>query len=146
MTAQESSTILEKPTTTQTTTPGLQCFYKPETPATWSFKEGTGTGNLRVDSLFITVATGADAQSRYAAKQAIYGKDPTVDEVVSGVGDKALFTAGTELSVLAGSRFINVRFQGDYDWGSGNTRYETVHQKIIGLLSAFAKTALPRMP
>ena len=146
VTAQESTTILEKPVTPQTTTPGLQCSYRPDQQAKWTFQERDRVATITIDGIIITIATGTDAQARYDAKQAIYGKDPTSDEVINGLGDKAIFTAGSEVSVLSGARFINVHATGDYDWGSGSTRYEDVHQKVIAVLVAFARTALPRMP
>jgi hypothetical protein len=145
VTEQESSTILEKTVTSETTTPGLQCTYRPRPAATWSFQEGNRVATIRIDSILLTFATGADAQSRFDAKQTSFGKDRD-DQTIAALGDKAIYTGGTEVSLLQGSRFLNVRATGDRDWGIGNTRYEDVHQKFLGILTAFARTALPRMP
>lgn len=147
MTAQEAASILAgTPVTTRgTTPPGPQCDYRPAQRVVFSFQERSRTARIQIDSVVLTVYTGDQAASRYAAKQAAYGKDRD-DQQVSGIGDKAIYTSGGELSVLRGTSFVNVSTQSDRDWGDGNTRYEDVHQKYLSLLVDLAKDALARMP
>ena len=127
------------------TPPSTQCEYDPSPAAVFSFQETSRTARITITGVVITYVSGADAASRFAAKQNTTVKDRD-DQDVSGIGDKAVYRGGSDLSVLRGTTFINVTTRGDRDWGDGNTRYEDVHQKYLSVLVAFARDALARAP
>jgi hypothetical protein len=149
VTTAEAQAILEKPVTLQgLPPPSAQCTYKPQSQVVFTFAHpqcGAAGSNIRIDDVVLTFSTGADAAERYAAKDARYGRDPTYDQRISGLGDKAVVT-GTELSVLQGPAFLNVKPSGTIDCASsGVTRFEDVYQKYVAILIAFARPALPRL-
>ncbi len=147
VTIQEATGILAgQPVTTRATTPpGPQCEYDVKPAAVFSFQERSRVARITINAVIITVYTGAQAASQYDAKQQRMGKDTQNDQVVAGVGDKAVYINGGERAGFQGTRFMDVSTQSDRDWGDGNVRYEDVHLKFISILVAFAQSALPRM-
>lgn len=144
VTTAEASAILGRPVTA-TQVDRANCAYKPETPAEFRVStEDGGAATIRVDRVMVTVLFGAEAASRYASKEAIFGRDPE-DERVNGLGDKAIYTRGTDLSVLQGSSYVSVGTLSERTAGAGRVFYESVRQKYIGILEAFARPALQRI-
>ena len=147
VTVQEAAAILggQSVTARGTTPPGAQCDYHAAQRVIFSFQESSRVAQIRIDDVVLTVITGSQAASRYAAK-ASPKPDPD-NQPVTGVGDKAIYGgAAGDLSVLRGSTYVNVAVQGDNDWGNGTTRYEDVFQKYLSILVAFAQDALARAP
>lgn len=153
VTTTEAEAILEKQVTTWSAQPLSalqpvvpQCKYTPQGgPAIFQFQEGKTTAQIRIDAVVITVVSGKDATTRWNAKQATFGRDRD-DQPIAGLGDKAIYTGGQELSVLQDSSFINVSTQSHRDWGAGTKRYEDVHQQYLKILQGFARPALQRLP
>ncbi len=146
VTTAEAGAILEKPVTAESgPPPSAQCLYQPQSTVVIEFPDvphGSRPAQIQIQSVVVTVVTGATAATRYDVRQALFGRDPE-DKRISGLGDKAIVVQNL-LSVLQGSSYLQVGPNGGYDFGR-EAKYQAVQQKWLAILEAFARPALQRI-
>lgn len=128
--------------------PALQCDYRPVSPPlTFRFNESDNPdAQININDIVVSLAYGAAADSLWNSAFSKYGHD-LEDEAVANLGDEAYYVGSVgDLIVRQGSRFVEVKPDGDHTTGFQGKPYPDLHAKLVAILAGFARPAIQRMP